>query len=421
MASVGPLVPLRGLAPLVALVALASACEPRRIRGAETPVCLRCHGFPPDTGAHLAHARPPPGTFAVDLHLAEDDGPLAAGYDFGCAHCHPAIDPGAHVSMPGGTASDPVRRVVLAPPDPAVPGDRLKARNHPDAAYDPASGTCAGVYCHSSGQEAPSFDRDGDLALDRTPPWRRDPALGPLDCDGCHGNPPRYPSGGAGAPDANSHLVLADDGWESGHFQGMPGPWHTSKHGGNWTDPPRPTENDAAPITCQACHADSVDPGAAGPSGFYWLDTTGDYQLPGGDPGRLASPIYARLQCTACHDGAAAVAGAGRMLPLRHVNGRRDVAFDARTVLPALSWLPASPSTPTRPYWVTNAAPGVTFPDPAIPDAFLQGTTLSAHLASARYDAATKTCASVACHLAQTEVTWGAPHGFAACSACHPL
>jgi hypothetical protein len=101
------------------------------------------------------------------------------------------------------------------------------------------------------------------------------------------------------------------------------------------------------------------------------------------------------------------------------VNGRRDVVFDGRTVLPAIAWLPASPDTPTRPYWVTNAAPGVVFPDPAIPDAIQEGATLSAHLASATYDPATKTCSSVACHLLQTQVTWGAPHGWAACGECH--
>jgi predicted CxxxxCH...CXXCH cytochrome family protein len=107
--------------------------------------------------------------------------------------------------------------------------------------------------------------------------------------------------------------------------------------------------------------------------------------------------------------------------PLRHVNGRRDVVFDARLALPAISWLPASPNTPTRPYWVTNAAPGVTFPDPAVPDAVMDGATMSLYLASATYDSATKTCATVACHLAQTQVTWGAPQSWAACSECHPF
>jgi predicted CxxxxCH...CXXCH cytochrome family protein len=174
-----------------------------------------------------------------------------------------------------------------------------------------------------------------------------------------------------------------------------------------------------------------VDPAAAGPSGFYWLDTTGDYHLPscsvwpcpagesGGDPARLTNPLYLYYQCTACHDGTKAPVGGGKVLPLRHVNGKRDVVFDPRTTLPAIAWLPAAPNVPTRPYWVTNANPMVTIPDPSIPDAVMDGATLSLHLQSARYDPATKTCTSVACHLAQTTVVWGAPHGNVACGPCH--
>jgi len=104
------------------------------------------------------------------------------------------------------------------------------------------------------------------------------------------------------------------------------------------------------------------------------------------------------------------------VLALRHVNGQRDVAFDARPDLPDLPWLPASPNRPTRPYWV---APGnITLP--ATPDVTLDGTTLSLRLSGATWAPATKTCSSVACHLFQASVTWGAPHlGYDACASCH--
>jgi predicted CxxxxCH...CXXCH cytochrome family protein len=366
-----------------------------------------CHGAPPDTGVHRVHANPAdPAAIAYGgLSVLEDVSPSGGpAYDFGCGHCHP-VDPARHA------AAWPAAQVELAPPPTPVPGDDVKARNDPAARFDPATGTCSGVYCHSSGQDAPAYVA--------SPPWTATP--GALGCGGCHGNPPRYASGGPGASTANSHLVVADDGWESGHFQGMPGYWHTSRHGGNVAG------EDAAPITCQTCHAGTVDPAAAGPSGFYWLDTTGSYQFapdaPGADPARtnesVYGPWYARLQCTACHDGATAPVGRGKVLPLRHVNGKREIAFDPRTALPAIPWLPAPPDAPTRPYWVTNAQPLVTIPDPLIPDAVMEGTTLSAHLQGARYDPATKTCTSVACHLAQTQVTWGAPHGYVACGPCH--
>ena len=203
---------------------------------------------------------------------------------------------------------DGVVDVTLAPAGAAA--GSLKARNAPGAAYDAAGGSCGGVYCHSSGQAAPAYVA--------SPAWTA-PA-GTLGCGGCHANPPAYPSGGAGAPDANGHLQLQADGFEWGHFAGLPGPWHRTKHGGYWPG------NDAAPITCQTCHFDTVDPAAAGPSGFYWLDTTGTYQLAGGLLG---------FDCRECHGTTSGPpAGSGRALPLRHVNGRREVVFDPRTSLP---------------------------------------------------------------------------------------
>jgi predicted CxxxxCH...CXXCH cytochrome family protein len=361
--------------------------------------CDGCHLAPPDTGAHRAHASPAPAAHVAygSLAVLEDVSPAGgAGYRFGCGHCHP-LDPADHL---GDAGADGLPDVALAPPATPVAGDEVKSRNDPAASWSPADGTCSGVYCHSSGQELPAYAS--------TPAWTAGP--GALGCDGCHGNPPRYPSGGAGASDANGHLGLQEDGYEWGHFGGLPGPWHTSKHGGGAWGP----EQDAAPITCQTCHYDTTDPAATGPSGFYWLDTTGDHVLPGG---LLA---YA---CGACHGRAGGpAAGSGRVLPLRHVNGRRDVVFDPRTTLPDVAWLPAPPNRPTRPYWVTNALPGLALPDPAVPDTVLEGTTMSLHLGSATYDRRTKTCSGIGCHLLDTTAVWGAPHeGQQACSRCHPF
>ncbi|GAO03352.1 CxxxxCH/CxxCH domain-containing protein [Anaeromyxobacter sp. PSR-1] len=350
--------------------------------------CGGCHGAPPATGAHALHATVPAGaspTYGA-LTVLEDLSPAGGpAHAFGCGQCHP-LDAARHM--------DGRVDVVLAPD--GAPAGTLKARNAAGAGYDAASGSCAGVYCHSSGQEAPAYAD--------APAWTAAP--GALGCAGCHGNPPAYATGGPAAADANGHLGLSTDGYEWGHFGGLPGPWHTSKHGGGWSP-----EEDAAPITCQSCHAETT--AGAGPSGFYWLDTTGTYALPGGLLGYGCSSA-------ACHGGAAP-SGRGAVAPLRHVNGRRDVAFDARAALPELPWLPAAPDRPTRPYWVTHASPGsIVFPDPAIPDAVMEGTTLSLHLGSARYDPATKTCSSVACHLQQAQVTWGAPHtGWGTCGTCH--
>lgn len=368
--------------------------------------CAGCHGYPPATGAHLAHfgltGVADTGSYG-DLTVLQDRYPAAtpgtapAVYAFGCGHCHP-LDAARHLDS---TVEVEVR-------DPAAPAGSLKARSAPTAAY--AGGVCSGVYCHSSGQESPSWTRPRDGAAVASPAWTSGQSLG---CGGCHDDPPAYPSGGAGAADANTHLQLADDGWEYGHFPGMLGAWHTSYHGG-WR-----AASDAAPITCQTCHAQTVDPAVAGPSGFYWLDTSGDYQLPGGDPARLASPYWANTHCATCHGGGAP-AGSGGVLPLRHVNGTREVAFDPRTLLPVNVYPGAPTSGLTRPYWVRGLSGGGPTPVPAGGLYEADTSTFSVELSGAGYDPATKTCSGVACHLQETQVRWGVtPVGTATCSPCH--
>jgi predicted CxxxxCH...CXXCH cytochrome family protein len=353
-----------------------------RIDGGGGGACGDCHDVPPTSGAHLAHygdtSKPPLAAYG-DLKVLADYRPAGAGYYmFGCGNCHP-IDPSKHM--------DGVVEVELA--DAAAPAGSLKARAALGATY--AGGTCSGVYCHSSGQEAPAYAT--------TPAWTSGATLG---CSGCHDNPPRYPSGGAGTATANSHLVLADDGWELGHFAGLPGPWHVSYHGA-WI-----AGRDAAPITCQACHYETADPAATGPSGFYWLDTTGNYRLDvaGADASRLTTAAWLNTQCATCHaPGGAAPAGQGRVLPLRHVNGTRDVVFDPRTAIGSLPGYPGAPAAPaTAPYWAVLS----------------DGSVFSAAPGSATYDPATKTCSNAACHLKQTAVRWGlVPVGITSCDYCH--
>jgi predicted CxxxxCH...CXXCH cytochrome family protein len=360
--------------------------------------CGTCHGIPPADGAHASHAMFPDPKVPTygDLRIAEDytpQGPPA--YQFGCGNCHP-LDPAKHMDL--------VVEVELSPA--GAPAGTIKSRNAPTAAYDKASGTCRGAYCHSSGQQVPVF------AV--TPGWTSGATLR---CDGCHSNPPAYPSDGPGAPVANSHLGLADTGREFGHFVGLAGALHDTKHGGGVYG----ASEAAAPITCQTCHYETTDPATTGRSTFYWLDTNGRYVLPGGDPGRSTDPRWQATQCGTCHapSGPALVAS-GRVLPLRHVNGRRDVVFDPRTALPPYAGLPEAPDRPSRPYWVTHAA----MCDPFPPVAVLDGTTMSFDLSGARWDPATKTCSSVPCHLADTP-RWGG--GYAAkaagtassCCACH--
>ncbi|WP_248341018.1 CxxxxCH/CxxCH domain c-type cytochrome [Anaeromyxobacter paludicola] len=383
--------------------------------------CSFCHGFPPATGAHAAHyglaGRETTSTYG-DVRVLQDLYPAATPttapgvYAFGCGNCHP-IDPAKHLDG----------KVEVTLYEPAAPLLSLKARNASTAAYDAASGTCSGVYCHSSGQELPAFAT--------APGWTSGAHLG---CSGCHGNPPRYASGPAGATDANSHLGFpVGKGKEAGHFLGMPGPYHGSEHGagnyaayyGAWGATMK-----ASPITCQQCHFDTTDPSSTGSSGFYWLDTTGDYHLPGGTASRLTTPEYAQLQCTSCHyTGGKSPPGVGRVLPLRHVNGSRDVVFDERP-LPAslVNGLPPDPYRPVFAVWAYSypdfslsygrALPNVTYSRPGTTGS----GTMSLSLSGASYDPSPgkKTCSNVNCHFfaPQGKVSWG---GRTTCGPCHGI
>jgi predicted CxxxxCH...CXXCH cytochrome family protein len=386
--------------------------------------CGACHPVPGASGAHAAHHAAPPALPIArygDLRVWADypaDG--IPGYVFGCGHCHP-LDPARHMN---GTLD-----VELV--SSGAPAGSLKARNASWAGYA-GDGTYSGVACHSSGQATPAYRP--------TPAWGSGTSLG---CDGCHGMPPRYASGAAGSATANTHLVARTNTYLGtvytgayGHFawhnrtRALYTQWLSGQHG--VTD--SLTGNEvadgtfgAAPMTCQACHFETVDPAATGPSGFWWLNTTGNYLADGQN--------YAAFTCAAanCHDGqpGRAPPGSGGVLPRRHVNGARDVVFDPRTATTSYR-APAAPAEPTAAYWVTvsefkdanHLPPGATFsPAPPPPDGTSAAGTLSFELTGATYDPVTKTCGSVSCHLAQSSVQWGGTGlgTMTTCFACHSV
>ena len=71
-----------------------------------------------------------------------------------------AQDPAAsadlvHADLDLASHRNGVTEVVLH--DAAAPAGSLKRLAAPEASYDPVAGTCASVYCHSSGQGAPAY------------------------------------------------------------------------------------------------------------------------------------------------------------------------------------------------------------------------------------------------------------------------
>jgi predicted CxxxxCH...CXXCH cytochrome family protein len=241
-----------------------------------------------------------------------------------------------------------------------------------------------------------------------------------------------------------------DFGWEFGHFAGMPGPYHTSKHGG-YASNGFSAGNEASPFTCQACHFETVDPTKVRAGGFFYFDPDGDYDLrPLGYADRGDDSSWQAMQCVTCHE----LGAGGRARPLRHVNGRRDLAFDPRVALPDgyATGLPAlATSDPVRPYYMTmrsgldfapTAADCTAAPRPscgvAADVAVRAGApgadpprVLTFTLEHAAWDPATKTCSAVACHLerqrqveagTQPPLRWGAPYTWeTACTGCHEI
>ncbi len=391
--------------------------------------CGTCHQLPPQDGAHAVHHGSTDPKYAAygDTRVLEDYDPTGATqvYLFGCGNCHP-LDPAKHMD---GT-------VEVELYNPSAPAGSIKSMNPPSAAYDPATQTCSNVYCHSSGNSSGAIYRD-------PPAWNSGQHLG---CNGCHDDPPRYPSGPPGSATANSHLGWSvNQGTEEGHF---------------WADPTamnNPNDPDAHPgpiITCQTCHAATVDPtNTAQPNldrdpskplatGFYYLDIGGDFTM----PQRANGAAYPPYVCADCHTGKpgepAAGSGTGKVLPLRHVNGKRDVVFDDRQTLP-FSYSFGTDGSPTRPefMWTPGTGPigcNTAYDScnvlesrwslgPDLVSFFLSNTfTDSTHpTATPTYDPVNKTCSNVGCHWEQAMPQWGAygdwnldPDG---CNECHHM
>lgn len=136
--------------------------------------CGACHGRGadpwPSTGAHAAHARP------------SGAAPVA------CETCHEVPVPGAGARHPRGGGAT-VRLSGLA-----IRGGRR-------AAWDPATKTCAGTYCH-----------EGANARAPAPRWTDGPAA--ATCGACHAIPPPAPhAASATCSSAGCHVgTTAPDG-----------------------------------------------------------------------------------------------------------------------------------------------------------------------------------------------------------------
>jgi len=156
-----------------------------------------------------------------------------------------------------------------------------------------------------------------------------------------------------------------------------------------------------APLTCSGCHGNpsqttyTSNDGGAGDS-HSWMDQYGYQNLHTWNMG------YAPVSCSYCHNdtvnqlntytedgmGVRTLSNVPISNFSKHVNGSNDVSFDKQ-----------------NPFVYASGYSG--------------DTPMS--LANATYDAGTKNCSNVSCHIQQATVTWGTPYRwwYDECDRCH--
>jgi predicted CxxxxCH...CXXCH cytochrome family protein len=326
--------------------------------------CSTCHG---DLlgGGHTPALRAGVASGSHAHHLG--GGPL--GKTFDCKECHVVptayTDPG-HIFLADGSLDPAPAEVRLGATAALTPPGATRAA---PPSYDPATGSCADVYCHGAVL--------ADTAATNTHPTWTAPGTGQADCGSCHGLPPNHANGSACAAchpsvvDQDRKIVAPDL-----HIDGK-------------------VELADEAQGCTGCHG-----GPAGPAPPR--DLTGDVapSAPGvgAHQAHLAGSAHLRgpIACNECHRVPAAVDSPG------HLGGHApgdDVSFGAE-VFPA---------------------------DPAV------GALAAADSATPAWDAASGTCAGVYCHgggavLAMDTAagvdrapTWTAAGGLGCGSSCHGL
>jgi predicted CxxxxCH...CXXCH cytochrome family protein len=344
--------------------------------------CDGCHGFPPATGAHMAHIESAGllGITGYGTPVAAwyGDASNATNYALGCGNCHP----GSNASHMTGTAA-----LVVNLYEAGAPGGSLKSRNAASAAYGnlwSGAGKCSAVYCHSSGNNTAT-----SVVTAVSPSWNdHEDAYAATNglagrCGICHGNPPQYASAGTGTVGSNSHYnATAFMGKEGGHgvtahfdnvYNRVTGVGLLSQNA--TTESSHGNNGSSTTMLCYACHAataSSITPDT------YSMNT---------------STVF---RCTGCHSATSgAIADKAK-----HVNGQADVAFASINFKSKaqLRNVPTTQWTRMNNYGTAGAHDQTT-----------------SELNSGSYNTTTKTC-TTDCHLGNA-ATWG--DTTITCDSCH--
>jgi trimeric autotransporter adhesin len=274
--------------------------------------CDGCHDAPPATASHLKHYG---GTVAQAGYgatgIAQDLSANESAYVMNCGNCHP---------MNNAKHGNGIVDVELYSPQ--APAGSLKALNPASAAYAPgatvlrdsrgiaySNGSCSNVYCHSYKSWSTPTGVPNPTTCNPAPPADLVTATNyrtvtwggaPLDCAGCHANPPRtrYPENAGAAGDSHSWIgPVTEWGYPLEYL-------HTSNMGTQAFSPPWPE-----PISCLYCHNGTVRQ-----ANSFSYDTS--------------DPAYPVIM------GNVPIVNFSN-----HVNGKNDVAFEKQLPAPAIgSW-----------------------------------------------------------------------------------
>jgi len=268
-----------------------------------------------------------------------------------CGQCH---------SDNAGTHKDGTVDLAFSSNNVNIPGGNIKLRNAAVDSYAQTTGnsvTCSSVYCHSSGQDTPSYKT--------TPDWFGGTFSGNK-CDDCHLNDPG--TGAHGVHEVGIHYLDIYDAVNKGEIAA------TGASGAAHGDP-----TTASTISCQTCHNSTV------------TDNFNDQNA----------------TCGACHTGGTAKGDlAIAAASTTHVNGTADITFNLTgfkskaQVRDDITTVGALNNSWTR----TNG--------------YKTGTTSydAGKTTSPLYNTGSNTCSNVSCHN-RIPATWAAPSNN--CLACH--
>ena len=234
--------------------------------------CDTCHGNPPITNSTiptptgvpnygLVNTPAPTGSTSAGVHATHATSGSGA-YGYSCEKCHaggmPAspipnmlIEIGFNISAAYQTGSYDGRTLPL--PN----GYSYIAGNIGTAITNTGTQRCNNLYCHSNAKVGTAVQTFAN------PIWTN----GPLTCVACHGFPPSYSNGGAGASTANSHLI------------------HVINNG----------------FGCEVCHSKTALDGGSKLDVAFHANTNIDVNFDSSNPSGTYNPATKTCSSTTCH------------------------------------------------------------------------------------------------------------------------